>query len=60
MTEDHATGFTQTFCQFRYRVSAVGTVLAAVGFRNQDIAKRGLFIITVRLVNPWLRNSAAS
>jgi hypothetical protein len=60
MTEDHATGFTQTFCQFRHSVSAVGTVLAAVGFAIRISPNAVSSVITVRLVNPWLRSSAAS
>lgn len=38
MTEHHAAGFPQKLCQLRHGVSAVSTVLAAVGFHYPDIA----------------------
>ena len=42
MTQHHATGLAQPLRQFGHGVCAIGTVLAAVGLRNSNLAKGGL------------------
>ena len=49
VAQNHTAGFAQTLCQLRHRVRAIGTVLAAVGFRDADIAKVDSSVMTVRL-----------
>jgi hypothetical protein len=54
MTQHHATGLAQPLRQLRHGVSAIGTVLPAVGFRNRISPKAVASVMTVRLLNPWL------
>lgn len=60
MTQHHAAGLAQPRRQLRYGVSAVSTVLAAVGFRNLNIAETARIGHHRQVAKPWLRSSAAS